>query len=249
MTAAPLRVIIDPPAPGAWNMAVDEALLLSDSWPGPTLRFYEWQEPTLSLGYFQALAEREQHAASRSCAIVRRASGGGAILHDRELTYSLVAPVAQRFGDAAAELYDHAHQSLCEVLSDWKIAAHLCAPMVETKQRSEEPFLCFARRSAGDVLFAENKICGSAQRRHQSRVLQHGSLLLAQSPFAPELPGLCELAASSPELGEVRSAWQSRLAHRLQIKTAAAELTATETAQARGICEGKFRSPKWTAKR
>ena len=65
-----MLVVIDPPADGAWNMAVDEALLLSSEFPGLTLRFYEWQEPTLSLGYFQWQADREQHAASRSCAIV-----------------------------------------------------------------------------------------------------------------------------------------------------------------------------------
>lgn len=249
MTAPSLRVIIDPPANGAWNMAVDEALLLSNDFPGLTLRFYEWQEPTLSLGYFQSLADRSQHSASQECNVVRRASGGGAILHDRELTYSLVAPVTQRFGDSAAQLYDLAHQSLCEVLSNWNIAADLCAPVPIATLRSEEPFLCFQRRSAGDVLLSAHKICGSAQRRHQSRVLQHGSLLLAQSLSAPELPGLRELAASSPEMGDLRAAWQEHLARRLQMRIVQESLSATETTNAKEICEGKFRSPKWSAKR
>src|SRR5688500_9559950 len=89
-----LRVITDPPASGAWNMAVDEALLESAATGSvATLRFYEWHEPTLSLGYFQPAADREQHAASRACPLVRRASGGGAIVHDRELTYSLAWPL------------------------------------------------------------------------------------------------------------------------------------------------------------
>ena len=96
-----LRVIVDPPADGAWNMAVDEALLLSDERTGLTIRFYQWEEPTLSLGYFQSLAEREQHPPSVDCPMVRRASGGGAILHDRELTYSMVAPLDQRDPRAA----------------------------------------------------------------------------------------------------------------------------------------------------
>ena len=73
-----LRLLIDPPAAGAWNMAVDEALLESAAIAGvATLRFYQWSEPTLSLGYFQAAADREQHAASRDCPLVRRPAAAG----------------------------------------------------------------------------------------------------------------------------------------------------------------------------
>src|SRR5687767_13677741 len=93
-----LRLLIDPPASGAWNMAVDEALLASAAAGVATLRFYTWSQPTLSLGYFQHAHQRDAHAASRSCPLVRRASGGGAILHDRELTYSLAVPLRQRLG-------------------------------------------------------------------------------------------------------------------------------------------------------
>src|SRR5688572_19512152 len=92
---AELRIVFDPPASGPWNMAVDEALLHSTAEGGQaTLRFYTWEEPTLSLGHFQTLAEREQHQASLACPLVRRASGGGAILHDIELTYSICLPQA-----------------------------------------------------------------------------------------------------------------------------------------------------------
>ncbi len=244
-----LRLIIDPPAAGAWNMAVDEALLQSDEFDGITLRFYEWSEPTLSLGYFQAIAERDQHSASQNCTIVRRASGGGAILHDLELTYSIVAPTTQRFGDSAAELYDVAHQTLCEVLSDWNIQAHLCSTEDVLTLGKAEPFLCFQRRSRGDVLLGAHKICGSAQRRHQARVLQHGSLLLGRSQAAPELPGVRELAATSPDLSEVRSAWQASLARRLHLTGCDSALSSREVDQAQAIVEGKFGNPKWTAKR
>ena len=65
---SPFRLLLDPPAAGAWNMAVDEALLEAAAAEGQcTLRFYRWQEPTLSLGYFQAYADRWQHAASSQC--------------------------------------------------------------------------------------------------------------------------------------------------------------------------------------
>jgi len=247
--AVPLRVIFDPPAAGAWNMAVDEALLLSSNFDGLTLRFYGWSEPTLSLGYFQSLNDRQQHVASRNCTVVRRASGGGAILHDRELTYSLVAPVAARFGTAAHELYLVAHQSLCVVLADLGVAASLHVAPSPAPPKADEPFLCFQRRSSGDVVLGESKICGSAQRRHLSRVLQHGSVLLGSSFAAPELLGLRELTGEEFEVAEFRDAWLAQLAHRLHAQIVPAELTSAETQAAIQIVQGKFSDPKWTAKR
>src|SRR3954464_5256758 len=86
-------LIIAAPPDGAWNMALDEALLHRAETDGmATLRFYGWREPTLSLGYFQQHADRALHPASENCTLIRRASGGGAILHDRELTYSIALP-------------------------------------------------------------------------------------------------------------------------------------------------------------
>ena len=85
------RLITTEPASGAWNMGFDEAML---AWAGETggtwLRFYQWTPATLSLGYFQSVRSREQHLESRELPVVRRASGGGAIVHHHELTYSFV---------------------------------------------------------------------------------------------------------------------------------------------------------------
>ena len=115
---ADVRLIIDPPRRGPWNMAVDEALLMDAVENGnATLRFYQWSEPTLSLGYFQRYADREQHAASRNCAVVRRQTGGGAILHDRELTYSLVLPPGHPLAAMRRSLYDAVHQAFIAALS------------------------------------------------------------------------------------------------------------------------------------
>ena len=87
------RLFLDGAAAGGWNMAADELLLEQASDTGQaSLRIYSWSEPTLSLGYFQSHADRQTHAPSRDCRLVRRRSGGGAILHEHEITYALAIP-------------------------------------------------------------------------------------------------------------------------------------------------------------
>ena len=156
------RLLIDPPALGAWNMAVDEALLDAAVQGVPAcLRFYQWSEPTLSLGYFQRHAERRQHTPSLACSLVRRSSGGGAILHDHELTYSLILPAAQDLARHAESLYLAVHQALIEALASYGVTASLNA-QASGLAPDEQPFLCFQRGAAGDVLLVSAKIAGSA---------------------------------------------------------------------------------------
>ena len=192
-TMHPLRLILDPPAEGAWNMGVDEMLMERAAEANvATLRFYEWSPATLSLGYFQNAADRAMHAASGACPMVRRSSGGGAIVHDRELTYSISLPTAHPLAADAETLYRNIHGTLLEALAEFGVAARLNeAALVHMEG---EPFLCFQRRAAGDVLLDRYKICGSAQRRRRGAILQHGSVLLARSAAAPELPGVVDLA-------------------------------------------------------
>ena len=90
------RLIESTASSAAWNMAIDQVLLDSaDS--GATLRFYGWRPASLSLGYFQSAADRSLHTASSALPLVRRPTGGGALVHDNELTYCLVSPVVDRF--------------------------------------------------------------------------------------------------------------------------------------------------------
>jgi lipoate-protein ligase A len=195
-----IKLLIDPPGGGAWNMAVDEELLEAAAANSiAVMRLYQWAPATLSLGYFQAAADRRSHAASQACPLVRRASGGGAILHDRELTYSLVLPQTAPQTHSATALYDLIHRSLIAALADLGVVATMHCPADGCHQATDNavtPFLCFQRRSRGDILVGEHKIGGSAQRRRRGAVLQHGSILLARSPHAPELPGVEDLAAS-----------------------------------------------------
>ncbi|MEX0818404.1 MAG: biotin/lipoate A/B protein ligase family protein, partial [Pirellulaceae bacterium] len=190
------RLIVDEPARGSWNMAVDEALLgWAGTVGGSALRFYQWNEPTLSLGYFQPHQARDQHPPSADLPMVRRATGGGAIIHDRELTYSFVTPIRNRFSSAVQDVVKLFHTTLIETLANYGIEAVLCGDAASDSLN--EPFLCFQRRSSLDILVASSKVAGSAQRRHQGALLQHGSILLARSPNAEALPGLAELTGVS----------------------------------------------------
>lgn len=240
-------LLIDAPAAGSWNMALDEALLVSAT-DRATLRFYTWEAPTLSLGYFQSHAERATHRASHSCAMVRRATGGGAIVHDRELTYSFVAPIGDRLSADVGALYDEFHETLVETLADWKVPARLCEGPAKHPAEAE-PFLCFQRRSPGDVICGKYKITGSAQRRHRGAVLQHGSILLSQSEFAPELPGIAELTGTSIPPADLIAAWSPRLAKRLEMELVLSLISAELATSARRIEAEKFAAIAWTERR
>ncbi len=242
----PVRLIIHEPAPGPWNMGVDEMLLLrAAAGAAPTLRLYQWSEPTLSLGYFQRWADRAGHSASGDCTAVRRVTGGGAIVHHRELTYSFTMPVRDRLRQVPGELYARFHGSLIELLATRGLTARLCTEVMPREQ-AETIFLCFQRRAAGDLLVGAEKVCGSAQRRHRSGLLQHGSLLLARSPQAPELPGLTELGGAESGAEELIAAWLELLAEKFGWEFERSPLTREERAEAETIAREKFAQPAWT---
>lgn len=194
---------------GVYNMAVDEVLLESALDDGRcTLRWYRWREPTVSLGFFQPAEEVGPGARFDRLAKVRRLSGGGAILHHHELTYSCAIPPEHPLAKDPVQLYDAIHEAILGVLARHGVRADLRG----SKLSGAEPFLCFGRGDPRDIVIGPHKILGSAQRRRRGGVLQHGSLLLRRSPHAPEFPGLfdlarvpateeqllCELAAAAP---------------------------------------------------
>lgn len=243
------RLIVDPPGDGAWNMAVDEHLL---GWASENesccWRFYQWAVPTVSLGYFQQYAERQSHEASRECPIVRRASGGGAIVHDRELTYSVVVPSSHRLARRRQWTYETIHKTLIAVLAPWGVEARLYGTPAEMEQGPAD-FLCFKRRSSGDVVVGEVKIAGSAQRRIAGAVLQHGSVLLHRSTAAPELAGVDELIGTPVTADELMQVWQDQLARVLGFRWARGELSNEEGSHATQIVEEKYGNSTWTEKR
>jgi lipoate-protein ligase A len=271
------RLIVDPPIAGPQNMAIDECLLVEAAEAGlATLRFYQWNEPTLSLGYFQRYEDRFSHAASRDCAVVRRQTGGGAILHDRELTYSVVLPQSHPLARDSEQLYAAVHEVFIAELTPRLAAANskLCLRRLAQRSTSpdgNEPFLCFHRRARGDVLLRPErssdaheptmtadtsntvKILGSAQRRRRGAILQHGSLLLERSPSAPELAGLCDMVRVSLSIGDWIDRLASRLAGALEFRLVAAQTPQVASfelqSKAAVLANSKYRSAAWTNRR
>ncbi len=227
-------------------MAVDEWLM---EWSGTTggcgWRLYGWQEPTLSLGYFQAYEDRRKHPASLDCPAVRRPSGGGAIVHDAELTYSVVVPRGHPLALRRRVLYDAVHATLVEVLGRRGIAACLCGGSGRTRL-GRQPFLCFLRRAPADVLVGSAKIAGSAQRRSAGAVLQHGSVLLARSPAAPELGGLNDLAKGPILQRELAEPWLEALGARLGLAWQDRPLSPCERRGVAELVAAKYATEAWT---
>ncbi|HEX4590204.1 MAG TPA: biotin/lipoate A/B protein ligase family protein [Gemmataceae bacterium] len=168
-------------------MAADEVLLEHVLVTGrPALRFYTWDPPTLSLGYFQPYAGRLP-----GLPVVRRMTGGGAIVHHHELTYAVGLPS----GAAPTALARHGNPFVCVMhdgiraaLGSLGVTAAGCG-----REQGRGAFLCFEHQTPGDLLLGGRKIGGSAQRRRRGAILQHGSILLAASPHAPHLKGIQEM--------------------------------------------------------
>lgn len=201
-------------------MAADQAILDSVTAGGPpVLRLYQWDRPTLSLGYFQSAGERTSHPESLQVSLVRRSTGGGAIIHDRELTYSLTMPIVDRARRDVQQIYDAVHDAIRSLFADWGIR------LTRFSERSGHapgrgpgvgaaPFLCFQRRTEQDLTIAGYKVVGSAQRRSAKAVLQHGSILLHASQTAPQLPGINDLASARVNVADLLESFPAMLAMR-----------------------------------
>ena len=213
------RLLVTPPMAAADNMALDAALMRRAHATGETvLRVYAWATPTLSLGRNQPARGRydEARAAREGVAIVRRPTGGRAVLHDREVTYSVTAPADDRAGAGLHASYARINRLLLDGLRRLGVEASLAAPAGRAAVPSLAP--CFETPAAGELVAAGRKLVGSAQWRDAGALLQHGSILvaddqprvaaLALEPVpAPAPPAtLAALLARAPALDEVAAA-------------------------------------------
>jgi lipoate-protein ligase A len=164
------------------NMAIDEAVFreVQEHRSPPTIRFYGWCQPSISLGYFQDLRSEVNLDACKRLGIdvVRRPTGGKAVLHGSDLTYAVVArQEGDCFEPGILATYLAISRCLSRALRDWGIPVDYA----ESSRSSPEAFLnasCFAKPSRYELLVHDRKICGSAQARSKGAFLQHGSILI-----------------------------------------------------------------------
>jgi lipoyl(octanoyl) transferase len=164
------------------NMAMDEALfrILQERGGPPTLRFYGWQKPVLSIGYFQKASQEVNldYCREHGMDVVRRPTGGKAVLHDRELTYSVVSKeVSPLFSDNLIGNYQAICSCLIRGFSEIGIEVHM-AKDYRLDGSKDMGSICFACPAPFELLTRGRKICGSAQVRSRGCFLQHGSILL-----------------------------------------------------------------------
>jgi lipoate-protein ligase A len=182
-------------ADGATNMAIDEAILmaLAEGKSQPTLRFFAWEPPCLSIGYNQAAGEVDiTRCRQAGVDLIRRPTGGRAILHTDELTYSIVAPQDEpRVVGGVVESYRRLSAGLVRGLrllgTDVAQAEAGHGTVAPTGQKADVSAACFDAPSAYEVTAAGKKLVGSAQVRRKGTVLQHGSL-----PLQGDITRICQ---------------------------------------------------------
>jgi lipoyl(octanoyl) transferase len=243
-----IRVLQDGACDGVVNMSRDESLLLAvgAGTSPPTLRLYGWAAPTISLGYFQCFEEYESLAApAGGLPVVRRTTGGGAILHDRELTYALIVPASSRLVHGNPNrLYELAHDALIACLAELGVSAQR-SDVDDGSGASKGPFFCFARRHRYDVVIGGDKLAGSAQRRSGDAILQHGSIVSERRFDQQPAASLCESGVSADA---VRAGWVESLALMAGVAFDWGEWTTDESSKAVRLAD-KYASDDWTQRR
>lgn len=264
------RLLLHPvPARGAWNMAVDEVLLEACGRGGslPTLRLYAWDPACLSLGYAQPVSDVDlERLHARGWDLVRRPTGGRAVLHVDELTYSVIGPLDEpRLAGTVLESYNRLAAALVEAL-------RLLGLPVEVQERASGPNrspnpVCFEMPSTYEITVGGRKLVGSAQARRREGVLQHGSL-----PLTGDLTRILQALAFPDEasrqraagrllerattvetaLGrvvtwdEAAAAFRSAFRNALSLDLEPAPLTEAESRRAEELAAQKYAHPDWT---
>jgi lipoate-protein ligase A len=266
------RLICDAPAAGAWNMAVDEAILESVSAGAapPTLRFYGWEPACLSLGFGQRYREVDEAGLRENgWDVVRRPTGGKAILHADELTYSVSAPVDHPLmGGGVLPSYRRIAGAILHGLDALAVRA---VARERYEDRSADPGpVCFEIPSDWEITWEGRKLVGSAQVRRKGGVLQHGTIplkgdlaritkaLVFNTQADKEdaaVRVLAKAATVATALGrqvdweEAAAAVRTGFMETLGLDLEQTRLTEAEAAAAESLSAGKYGHPDWTRRR
>jgi len=255
---------------GAENMALDEALLeaVASGRSRPVLRLYRWDPPTVTLGYGQRGRHAVNLAACRDLGldVVRRSTGGRAVLHDREATYAVISPErSDLFPGGILGNYRRIADVLRQTLASLGLEASMAPGRSRGSGAGEVPAVCFTAPSAYELVFRGCKVTGSAQKRQGNAFLQHGSI-----PVEIDVDRLCRALSASagvPESG-IRHllesvGWLNRwLEQPVEIGTVEDRLiesfcsswdialeedcpTPEERARAAVLCREKYENPRW----
>jgi lipoate-protein ligase A len=228
MTRPVIRWLPFSSSDGPHHMAADEVLLESAVRGVASIRVYVWNPPTVSLGYFQRSEERLRDPHLARYPWVRRATGGGAIIHDGDLTYAIALPSSWLGGLAPACWHDRIHHVLAGILRKRHIPAEVAeGPRPQPEQLR---YLCFAVPQPGDVLLDGVKIIGGAQRIRHGALMQHGSMQHAR---------LREWADILPRDIAEALGWQAE----------PASWTADELARIDQLAREKYSSDSWNRRR
>ncbi|GLI07958.1 octanoyltransferase LipM [Paenibacillus tyrfis] len=266
----------------AYNMAVDEAILTAhgEGTAPPTVRFYGWNPPTLSIGYFQKAKEEIDFDAldREGIGFVRRATGGRAVLHDKELTYSII--VSEDYPGIPRSVTE-AYRVLSEGLLLGFRKLGLAADMVQleseedkSKYESMGSAACFDSPSWYELVVEGRKVAGSAQTRQKGVVLQHGSILLdldadqlfrllrfknerimerMKQQFLRKAVAINDLLRSVGQppagLAQTEEAFLAGMAEGLGVKLVQGELTSYEQELAERLAEEKYGNAEWNLRR
>lgn len=272
------RYIVTESMSPAMNMAVDEAILQmhSEGKVPPTVRFYTWDPATLSIGYFQkAIKEINlEEVERRGLGFVRRATGGRAVLHDQELTYSvIVSEEHPKMPSSVTEAYKIISLGLLHGFQNLGLSAEMVSlASEEEKEKYNSPgsSACFDSPSWYELVVEGKKVAGSAQTRQKGVILQHGSILLDMDvellfsllhfpservkqrmidSFRQKAVTINEVSPRPISLAESIEAFSKGFASGLEVELVPSALTVEELALAEELVKTRYATDEWNLRR
>jgi lipoate-protein ligase A len=272
------RYIMTEAMPPEMNMAIDEAILIahSEGKVPPTVRFYTWNPATLSIGYFQK-AEKEidmEQVHAQGLGFVRRPTGGRAVLHDKELTYSVIVSESHpKMPSSVTEAYKVISMGLLHGFQALGLQAEMVSlASEEEKEKYSSPgsSACFDSPSWYELVVEGKKVAGSAQTRQKGVILQHGSILLdmdvdllfsllrfpservkqrMMESFRQKAVTINEVSATPVSLNDAIAAFRKGFASGLGIELIEQVLTLEEERLAEELARNRYAAHEWNFRR